>query len=87
MWAFNFFFFSRRLKRIAYLAARAVPKGAEDESGVRPRWLLPRLPRALLASCLPRAVLASCLAWIGFACRLAPSCRLAPLRLVFAMYT
>ncbi len=30
MWAFNYFFYNKKLKRMLYLACRAVPKGADD---------------------------------------------------------
>ncbi|GBF96426.1 repressor of RNA polymerase III transcription [Raphidocelis subcapitata] len=30
VWAFNYFFYNRKLKRILYLSCRAVPKGADD---------------------------------------------------------
>ncbi len=35
MWAFNFFFYNRKLKRILYIGVKAVSKAAADESKVR----------------------------------------------------
>jgi hypothetical protein len=32
LWSFNYFFYNKRLKRILYLAARAVSKAAAEEA-------------------------------------------------------
>jgi hypothetical protein len=36
VWAFNFFFYNKKMKRILYLAVKAVSKAAADEDKVRP---------------------------------------------------
>jgi hypothetical protein len=35
VWAFNFFFYNKKMKRILYLAVKAVSKAAADEDKVR----------------------------------------------------
>lgn len=34
MWAFNYFFYNKKMKRILYLSCRAVSKAADDEGQV-----------------------------------------------------